>query len=254
MEENNKDYLSHQDYLANLSNQEVIPLRDMQVSKSNLLIASRYSMTSRSQKLLTACLAKINPFEPPPPMGAVVTLSVAEIRQILNVRGNSLYEQLKKTAKNIADNSIVFYEDPKHHTFGFTTLVQSCRFDGHELKVIFGSEATAFLYEIQKSGNGYTTYYIANILGLTAGSSIRLYEILSKNMYLLNQNQNKTVMEVTFELEELKTLLGLYNLNDPRAAEAREFMTIKKSSAKFVLMIRTSKNHICIFPISDRRY
>lgn len=227
MEENMKDYQTA------AQNHDVTPLREMQVSKSNLLITSRYSMTSRAQKLLTACLAKINPFEPVPPMGAVVTLTVAEIRQILNVRGNSLYEQLKKTAKNIADNSMVFYEDPKHHTFGFTTLVQSCRFDGHQMTVIFGAEATAFLYEIQKSGNGYTSYYIANILELTSGCSIRLYELFSQNMYLLNKN--KPTLEISFELEELKTLLGLYNLNDPRAVEAKELMTVGEQDYKKII-------------------
>lgn len=208
----------------NKKNNKNKKLSEMTTFKSNTLITSKYSMNTRSLKILTAGLSKIDPFGPPPPNGASVNISPQELRDLLNTKSHSLYEQMKNVRDNIGSNNSIFYEDDINQKTGFFVLVESCEFDSENgMTINFGKTATPFLYEIQKSSSGFTKLKVSTILGLTSSHSIRLYEMFKKLMFRLNRNM--PYIEVEYGVNELRFILGLINLNSPEAKKCKELMT-----------------------------
>ena len=207
---------------SNKSNQND-KLQRMTVFKSNTLITSKYSMNARSLKLITACLNKINPFEKPPVNGTSITLTTKEIKDLLNTSSHSLYEQMKNVRDNIGSNNTIFYEDDTNNKTGFFVLVESCEFDVENgITINFGKTATPFLYEIQKSGVGFTKLKVSTILNLTSAHAIRFYELFKKCMFRMSRE--KKYIEVEYGLNELKIVLGLIDLNSKEATKCRKLM------------------------------
>lgn len=198
-------------------------IRDLTTYKSNTLITSKYSMNARSMKILTAGLTKIDPFGVPPKNGTSVNLTPQELRELLNTKSHSLYEQMKDVKDNIGSNNTIFYEDDKNQRTGFFVLVESCDFDTEKgITINFGKTATPFLYELQKSSAGFTKLKVSTILGLTSSYSIRLYELFKKIMFRMSNNM--PYLEVEYGLNELKFILGLIDLNSKEAKKCREMM------------------------------
>lgn len=203
--------------------EEKYEIMDMEVSKTKNLITSAFSMPARSQKILTAGIAKLNPFEPVPPTGATVYLTVGEIKKVLGIKSNTIYAQMRDLSKSIGDHNMFYFNDPTRGITGFSVLVDSCVYkEGEGLVINFGKAATPYLFEIQKNEQGFTTYAIANIVEMKSSYSIRFYELFKSHAFKINKNN--PYVELTYGLNELKILLGVYNMNSTEAAKAKRMM------------------------------
>lgn len=201
---------------------------DLMVSKSNPLISSKYNLNLNSIKVLNVAFTKINPFEKlPENEGATVLIPTKEIKQALNVKGNSIYTQMRRIVDDLAENNNFYFDGAGEDgaEFGFFVLIDKVVYKekkGVEIK--FGSSVTPYLFDIQRKGVGYTTYRLANIFPMNSKYSIKLYELLKQQSFLLNKLAMKNSVEISYGFNELKILLNIYDMNDPGNKEAKNLM------------------------------
>lgn len=202
---------------------ETYEIMDMKVNKTQDLITSAFSMPARCQKILTAAIAKLNPFEPVPPTGATAYLTVSDIKKVLGIKSNTIYLQMDEISKKIGDKNTFYFNDSKSGITGFAVLVDSCVYkEGEGLVINFGKAATPVLFEIQKNERGFTTYAIANIVGMKSSYSIRFYELFKAHAFKINKDN--PYVELTYNINQLKILLGVYDMNTSDAAKAKRMM------------------------------
>ncbi|MCM8922324.1 MAG: replication initiation protein, partial [Candidatus Thiodiazotropha sp.] len=79
------------------------------VSKSNMIIRANYRLTLVEQRILLACIAKINPFEPVP---EVITLTADEYAAIYKTtKGKAVYRALKNASLVLPDRVLTIVDE-----------------------------------------------------------------------------------------------------------------------------------------------
>lgn len=168
------------------------------VVKSNALIESKYHLSVREQKFLIylASLCSKNDLDYP-----YTTVKIKDIERALKndskAKWGSIYEVVREIVEEINQKPL-FLKKP-NGSWRLINWFSEIEADTEKGIVIF--ELTRGIKEqLIQLGKLYTKYHFVNILALSGGYSIRIYELLK-----LNQFRNK----VTYDLGYFRELIGV---------------------------------------------
>lgn len=173
-------------------------MSDLIAYKSNWLIDASYKITLQEQRLLYACIAKIDPKKEMP---KTIELTAVEFYLCFPEIGRQHAEaELKKAVDRLWDNSIVV-KDPET-TSEFRWVQSRAIYHDGEARVSITFSEVVSKYLTQFLGGNFTKIYLKNMARLTSTYSIRFYEIL--------QRFSDTGHRIIF-LDDLRLLLKIEN-------------------------------------------
>ena len=171
------------------------PKLNYQITKSNVLIDSVYSLSANEQKLLLMIISLLSPETED---FRTYRISVSSIKEILGTRSNDFYRQLKEMTYNILSKPFWYQEQDTGKNIQGAWFSTAEYIDNKGIvEFEFSPKVKHLLLNLKAN---FTSFMLGNAVKLKSKYSIRIYEILKKNERL-----NKVYISV----EELRNLLGI---------------------------------------------
>lgn len=173
-------------------------MNNLSVAKSNNLIDASYKLNVQAQKLVLACLSKIDSRPDATPQKEV-TLTASEFSELMGIDIKNAHRELYKAADALFKSSIVLHEgDDEIELYWIQEKAKKLKGEG-AIRIVWSDRILRYICQLK---NRFTTYKLRNIASLQSGHSIRLYELLMKF--------NATGERVIY-LDDFKSALGISN-------------------------------------------
>lgn len=166
------------------------------IAKANYLIEASYSLTLQEQRLILACLSKINSKKE---VIKEITLLASEYSELMNIDIKNAHRELQKASQKIYDRSIVV-KDPEK-TEEFRWIQKKIHYEKGEgkIKLFWSDDVLAYIGQLKRR---FTTYRLADVANLTTSYAIRLYELLMQFNSTKQRSIFVTDFRVLFQLED----------------------------------------------------
>lgn len=171
------------------------------VVKSNEVITASYKLTLNEQRIVLACIAKIDSMKELTKDDGI-TIRVDEIKDLLvvsdlNMKG--FYGALKAATEKLYERSIFLDDEGSKRRW-----VYEVKYNKHQGDITLFFSPTIIPYLSELKGN-FTKYKLEHIANFKSVHSIRIYELLCQWSFM---------GEREIEIDKLKTMLGLENKYD----------------------------------------
>ncbi len=169
---------------------------DMIVVKSNEVITASYKLSLNEQRIVLACIAKIDSMKELTKSDGI-TIRVDEIRDLLvlgSENKNSFYGALKTATDKLYERSILLDGEGSKRRW-----VYEVRYNKEKGDITLFFSPTIIPYLSELKGN-FTKYKLEHITNFRSVHSIRIYELLCQWSFM---------GERELEIDELKRILGL---------------------------------------------
>jgi len=171
--------------------------RQLVVRKSNKIVEAKYRLNLREQKFILYMVSMLDNRDSD---FRYQRVKISDFESVLNLDGKkwgSIYQVVKEITESLNDKPLTINkEDGKKLIINWIASAEIEPGSG-VIEFEFSDKLKPYLLQLREH---FTQYELKNILQLKSSFSIRMYEILKAHEY-----QRK----VTFEVEELKQLLGV---------------------------------------------
>lgn len=186
-------------------------MNNLTVTKSNYLIDASFRLNVQAQKLVLACLGKVDSRGEIPKEMRLTAAEYAELMGITNNARRDLY----KAADTLFDAVIILKDENEEVKLRWIQKgVKKLKGDG-AVVITWTDEVLRYISQLQSR---FTTYKLRNIARLQSGHSIRLYELLMR----FNATNSRVI-----SLDDFRSALGLED-KYPQFKELNKFV-IKQS-------------------------
>lgn len=174
-------------------------LKDKAVLSNILINKTAQNLTTVQIKLLLLAISKI---EKDDGIDTDYTFSVSEIAKALGRKELGNREAIYNAAHKLVKSTVEFQSKDAHGVYNHFCTWMSCvtipPFSG-QITFEFSPRLKPFLIELKEQ---FTVIPIEQVLKLTSANNIKLYKLIKQWEHSSNKN-------VTFTIEELKSLLGI---------------------------------------------
>lgn len=167
-------------------------MNNISVTKANSLIDASYKLNVQAQKLVLACLGKVDPRGEIPKEMRLTATEYGELMGIPNAR-----RDLYKAADALFDAVILLKDDTEEIKLRWIQKgVKKIKGEG-VIVITWTDEVLKYISQLKSR---FTTYKLRNIANLQSGHSIRLYELLMR----FNATNSRVIT-----LDDFRSALGL---------------------------------------------
>ena len=170
------------------TNIRVPPMIDYKITKANYLVEASYMLSLQSQKLVLACLAKVDSRSDIPKN---MDLTALEFSQIMGIDISNAHRELYKAIDHLYDQTITVKDPDK--TEEFRWIQRKAKYHKGEGRITFVWSDDVLKY-IGQLKNRFTSYKLRYIAGLKSPYSVRLYELLMQ----FNATKDRVIYLVDF--------------------------------------------------------
>jgi plasmid replication initiation protein len=168
----------------------------VKVTKSNYLVEASYNLTLQEQRLILACLSRIDSRGEAPKEVSILASDYAEMMQI-DIK--NAHRELYKAADKLYDRSIIVSDPEK--TEEFRWIQKKAIYHKGEGRVVFTWSDDVLIY-ISQLKRRFTSYRLNDVVRLGSSYAIRLYELLMQ----FNVTRDRKITLADFK--------SLFNLED----------------------------------------
>jgi plasmid replication initiation protein len=208
-------------------------LTNISVTKSNSLIDASYKLNAQAQKLVLACLGKVDSRPDATPQKEI-TLTASEFSELMGIDIKNAHRELYKAADALFKSSIILHEgDEEIELHWIQEKAKKMKGEG-AVRIIWSDRILRYICQLKSR---FTSYKLRNIASLQSGHSIRLYELLMKfnatGERVIYLNDFKSALGISDKYPEYKDLAkrvikpAIEELNQ-RSDLVIKFDTIKK--------------------------
>jgi len=171
-------------------------MNNLSVTKSNNLIDASYKLNAQAQKLVLACLGKVDS-RPNKDVPKEISLSASEFSEMMGIDIKNAHRELYKAADALFKSSIQLRDGNEDiELYWVQKKAKKIKGEG-SVTLTWSDDVLKYISQLK---NRFTTYKLRNIANLQSAHSIRLYELLMKF--------NATGERVIY-LEDFKSALGI---------------------------------------------
>lgn len=146
------------------------------VTKANSLLDARYRLNVQAQKLVLACLSKVDPRPDSTPLKEV-RLSALEFSELMGIDIKNAHRELYKAADLLFKSTITLYENGEEiELYWIQEKAKKIKGDG-AVRLVWSDRVLKYITQLKSN---FTTYKLRSIANLQSAHSIRLYELLSR--------------------------------------------------------------------------
>lgn len=220
---------------------------NLSVTKSNNLIDASYKLNVQAQKLVLACLGKIDSRPEAQPQKEV-TLTASEFSELMGIDIKNAHRELYKAADALFKSSIILHEgDDEVELYWIQEKAKKLKGEG-AIRIVWSDRILRYISQLKSR---FTTYKLRNIASLQSGHSIRLYELLMKfnatGERVIYLNDFKSALGISDKYPEFKDLNkwvikpAILELNQ-RSDLIIKFDTIKRGRTIAALVFEFKQN------------
>lgn len=221
---------------------------NLSVTKSNNLIDASYRLNVQAQKLVLACLGKIDSRPDVTPQKEI-TLTASEFSELMGVDIKNAHRELYKAADALFKSSLTLHEgDEEIELYWIQEKVKKMKGEG-AIRIVWSDRILKYICQLKSR---FTTYKLRNIATLQSGHSIRLYELLMRfnatGERVIYLSDFKSALGITDKYPEYKDLNkwvikpSIDELNQ-RSDLIIKFDTIKKGRNVVALIFEFKQNN-----------
>ena len=178
-------------------------LSDDIIKKANQLITGKHKVSAVEQKIFNLSLAKVK-FDIK--LGRpVAELTINEMREILNCKGNSIYKHIQNVSHSLTDRKIII-NNLENDEFLMIGLINIVDYKAGVMKLKFEPECTDLVLNLKSN---YTKLDLSIYKNLNNIYAIRLYEIFKSKLY-----RSEDSLSITYGINNLKLTIGMIQIND----------------------------------------
>jgi plasmid replication initiation protein len=175
-------------------------LNGAMVVKHNDLIEAKYQLPNlQEQRIIFMLLGQIKPSDDD---FKYYRITVSDFSEIMGLKGKDIYAELDRATKALVSRTISIRRDEK--SFLHMNWLSSAEYKSGSgyVELAFDPKLKPYLLQLK---NHFTQYKIDAVLHFKSIYSIRLYELLKKEMYKEKNSQ----FSVYFEYENLREYFGI---------------------------------------------
>ncbi|MDO4977397.1 MAG: replication initiation protein [Eubacteriales bacterium] len=176
------------------------------LTRSNKLLTAKYSATLLENKLTAWAMKQGTMDDYGRPSFSITT---SEIRHLIHVEGNGIYDSLRMAAKKMVGRTIYFEGD--NNEFKYINMIHYAEFKNGVFTITFTPECRELLYNLK--GN-FTSLNLPMLFSLKTNAAYRLFELLSVKKYLIDEKN--TPISVLFPLSVLKLELNCIDTEETK--------------------------------------
>lgn len=179
-------------------------------SKANLFINSKHKTSLIANRIMAISFAKIQNAEEDLEGSLTVKINTSELRALLNVSGNGLYENLNKAAAELTGKTMGI-TDETNRRFKYIAVVTAASYNNGIFSIEYNKALNNYLKDLNSS---FTLLDLSTMLSFKSNYSFRLCEYLKSRAY---SPKGTTTQEhnIQISLAELKMILGVINADQP---------------------------------------
>ena len=175
---------------------KVAVMNNMSIAKSNNLIDASYKLNVQAQKLVLACLGKIDS-RPDKNVTKEISITALEFSEMMGIDIKNAHRELYKATDALFKSSIILRDENEEIELRWIQMkVKKLKGEG-AVRLMWSDEVLKYISQLQSR---FTTYKLRSIANLQSSHSIRIYELLMKF--------NSTGERVIY-LEDFKSALGI---------------------------------------------
>jgi plasmid replication initiation protein len=168
----------------------------VKITKSNYLVEASYSLTLQEQRLILACLSRIDSRYG---ISKEVSILASDYAEMMRIDIKNAYRELYNSTEKLYERSIIVSHLEK--TEEFRWIQKKALYHKGEGRVTFTWSDEVLIY-ISQLKRRFTTYRLNDVAGLNSSYAIRLYELLMQ----FNATKERKIRLIDFKL--------LFNLGD----------------------------------------
>jgi plasmid replication initiation protein len=222
-------------------------MNNMSVTKSNNLIDASYKLNAQAQKLVLACLGKIDS-RPDKAPTKDVTITASEFSELMGIDMKNAHRELYKAADSLFKCSIILKDDNEEtELYWIQKKAKKLKGEG-SITLTWSDDVLKYICQLKSR---FTSYKLRNIAQLQSSHSIRLYELLMKfnatGERVIYLSDFKSALGISDKYPEFKDLNkwvikpAIDELNQ-RSDLVIKFDTIKKSRTVAALVFEFKQN------------
>tara|TARA_B110000008_G_C16743937_1_gene473828 strand:+ start:92 stop:775 length:684 start_codon:yes stop_codon:yes gene_type:complete len=169
-------------------------MNNLSVYKSNDLIDASYQLSTQAQKLILACLAKIDSRSE---ICKEMSISANEFSELMGIPLKNAHRDLYKAADSLFDAEITLRIDGNVSRLRWVQESVEIHQGEGAITLIWSDKVVAYISQLQSR---FTGYKLKNISLLQSSHSIRIYELLMRF---------KSTGDRSIELDDFKLALGI---------------------------------------------
>jgi plasmid replication initiation protein len=182
-------------------------ISDIVITKHNSLIEASYKLTLNEQRLISACISKLDPRKPLPKDNAF-EITAKEFSEKYGISIKKAYKELEEASKDLYEQDIKTYDGKYRERFRW---VYGVKYHEGEGRVTLGFSPWVVPY-LTMLHERFTSYQLKQIAELKSIYSIRLFEFLM---------QFKATGRFIIDLDRFRERLGL-------TTEYKRFFDLKR--------------------------
>lgn len=148
--------------------------KNLQVTKSNLLVDASYALPAQAQKLVLACLSKIDSRHG---VNKEISLTAREFSDLMGVDISNAHRELYKAADSLFKSTITIRDSQEESEFYWVQKkVKKLKGEGM-ITLVWSDDVLKYISSLKSR---FTTYKLRHIANLQSSHSIRIYELLMR--------------------------------------------------------------------------
>lgn len=148
-------------------------MNNFSISKSNNLIDASYKLNVQAQKLVLACLAKVDSRKEIP---KEISITALEFSELMGIDHNA-HRDLYKAADALFKSSILLVDDKEEvELYWVQKKVKKLKGQG-KVTLVWSDDVLKYISQLRSR---FTSYKLRDIADLQSSHSIRLYELLMR--------------------------------------------------------------------------
>ncbi|WP_228084672.1 replication initiation protein [Vibrio parahaemolyticus] len=169
-------------------------MNNLSVYKSNNLVDASYKLNAQAQKLILACLAKLDSRGEIP---KEMSISAIEFADLMGIEPKNAHRDLYRAADSLFDAVITLKDEGKTSKLRWVQKSVEKHDGVGTVTLVWSDDVVKYISTLQER---FTGYKIRNIALLQSSHSIRIYELLMRF---------KSTGERAIHLEDFKSALGI---------------------------------------------
>lgn len=148
--------------------------KNLQVTKSNLLVDASYALPAQAQKLVLACLSKIDSRHG---VNKEISLTAREFSDLMGVDISNAHRELYKAADSLFKSTITIRDSQEEsEIYWVQKKVKKLKGEGM-ITLVWSDDVLKYISSLKSR---FTTYKLRHIANLQSSHSIRIYELLMR--------------------------------------------------------------------------
>jgi plasmid replication initiation protein len=144
----------------------------VKITKSNYLIEASYNLTLQEQRLILACLSKVNSTQE---AKKEISLSASEYSELMNINIKNAHRELYGAAEKLYERSVIVSDPEKTEEFRWIQKKVVYHKGDGRITLTWSDDVLGYISQLKRR---FTTYRLADVANLNTSYAIRLYELL----------------------------------------------------------------------------